>query len=96
MLRATRASSETNVVLSAIFMFLSFTFLVIIVQSRYIFNFSLREVTWEDLAFFNADLFEGLSRMILDGTHPLMTPERFQATYCCHFEVNIRHKHHSN
>lgn len=48
-----------------------------------------REVSWEDLAFFNADLFEGLSRMILDGTHPLMTSERFQATYCCHFEVPI-------
>ena len=47
----------------------------------------LREVSWEDLAFFNADLFEGLSRMIIDGTHPLMTPECFQATYCCHFEV---------
>lgn len=46
-----------------------------------------RDVTWEDLAFFNADLFEGLSRMILDTTHPLMTSERFQATYCCHFEV---------
>ena len=46
-----------------------------------------RDVSWEDLAFFNADLFEGLSRMILDGTHPLMTSERFQSTYCCHFEV---------
>lgn len=53
-------------------------------------SFSLRrEVTWEDLAFFNADLFEGLSRMILDGAHPMMTSERFQATYCCHFEVRI-------
>ena len=84
-------------VLSAIFMLLSFTFSCyynakVVLSS----NFSFREVTWEDLAFFNADLFEGLSRMILDGTHPLMTPERFQATYCCHFEVNTQHKHHSN
>ena len=48
-----------------------------------------RDVTWEDLAFFNADLFEGLSRMVLDSHHPMMTSERFQATYCCHFEVNV-------
>ena len=49
-----------------------------------------RDVSWEDLAFFNADLFEGLSRMVLDSHHPMMTSERFQATYCCHFEVNVQ------
>ena len=54
-----------------------------------LFSLLFRDVTWEDLAFFNADLFEGLSRMILDTTHPLMTSERFQATYCCHFEVRV-------
>ncbi|XP_015768582.1 PREDICTED: E3 ubiquitin-protein ligase UBR5-like [Acropora digitifera] len=58
--------------------------------SRHVVKFLLeREVTWEDLAFFNADLFEGLSRMILDGAHPMMTSERFQATYCCHFETSV-------
>ena len=51
---------------------------------------AFRDVTWEDLAFFNADLFEGLSRMVLDSHHPMMTSERFQATYCCHFEVNVQ------
>ena len=44
---------------------------------------------WEDLAYFNADLFEGLGRMMLDAAHPSMTSERFQSTYCCHFEVWI-------
>lgn len=65
---------------------------IFFVQIKFTNNLSfslLREVTWEDLAFFNADLFEGLSRMILDGAHPMMTSERFQATYCCHFEVSI-------
>ncbi|XP_022781948.1 uncharacterized protein LOC111322968 [Stylophora pistillata] len=58
--------------------------------SRHVVKFLLeRDVTWEDLAFFNADLFEGLSSMILDTTHPLMTSERFQATYCCHFETSV-------
>ncbi|KAJ7390888.1 hypothetical protein OS493_020908 [Desmophyllum pertusum] len=58
--------------------------------SRHVVKYLLeRDVSWEDLAFFNADLFEGLSRMILDGTHPLMTSERFQSTYCCHFETSV-------
>ncbi|XP_048584846.1 uncharacterized protein LOC5508594 isoform X2 [Nematostella vectensis] len=58
--------------------------------SRHVVKFLLsRDVTWEDLAFFNADLFEGLSRMMIDANHPLMTSETFQATYCCHFETSV-------
>lgn len=45
------------------------------------------DIVWQDLAFFNADLFDGLSRMIIDSVDPTLSEEAFQSTYCCHFEV---------
>lgn len=49
---------------------------------------TFRELGWHDLAFFNADLYEGLRRMMMDAKSD-KTIEEFQATYCCYFEVNM-------
>ena len=46
----------------------------------------IRELGWHDLAFFNADLYGGLRRMMMDAKSG-KTKEEFQATYCCYFEV---------
>ena len=45
-----------------------------------------RDLAWHDLAFYNADLYEGLRRMMVDAQSG-KSKEEFQATYCCYFEV---------
>ena len=47
-----------------------------------------RELAWHDLAFYNADLYEGLRRMMLDAEEGKKDQEEFVATYCCYFEVS--------
>ena len=49
-----------------------------------------RELAWHDLAFYNADLYEGLRRMMLDAEEGKKDQEEFVATYCCYFEVCTR------
>ena len=49
--------------------------------------FVVRELSWHDVAFYNADLYEGLRRMIRDVESDKNSAEDFQATYCCYFEV---------
>ena len=46
-----------------------------------------RDLAWHDLAFYNADLYEGLRRMLLDAQEGKKTKEEFMSTYCCYFEV---------
>ena len=46
-----------------------------------------RELAWHDLAFYNADLYEGLRRMMLDAEEGKKDQEEFVSTYCCYFEV---------
>lgn len=46
-----------------------------------------RELAWHDLAFYNADLYEGLRRMMLDAEEGKKDQDEFVATYCCYFEV---------
>lgn len=46
-----------------------------------------RDVAWHDLAFYNADLYEGLRQMMLDAKKGEKSREEFMATYCCYFEV---------
>lgn len=50
-----------------------------------------RELAWHDLAFYNADLYEGLRRMMLDAEEGKKDQDEFVATYCCYFEVCISH-----
>jgi len=47
----------------------------------------VRELSWHDVAFYNADLYEGLRRMIRDVESVKNNAEDFKATYCCYFEV---------
>jgi E3 ubiquitin-protein ligase EDD1 len=47
-----------------------------------------RDCAWHDLAFFNADLYEGLQQMMLDAKNA-KSNEEFQATYCCYFEAPV-------
>ena len=47
-----------------------------------------RDLAWHDLAFYNADLYEGLRRMLLDAQENEKTEDEFMSTYCCYFEVN--------
>ena len=47
-----------------------------------------RELAWHDLAFYNADLYEGLRSMLLDAQEGKKSKEEFIATYCCYFEVH--------
>ena len=49
-----------------------------------------RELSWHDVAFYNADLYEGLRRMIRDVESEKNSVEDFKATYCCYFEVGCR------
>jgi hypothetical protein len=51
-----------------------------------------RELAWHDLAFYNADLYEGLRRMMLDAEEGKKDQEEFVATYCCYFEVRIHYQ----
>ena len=46
-----------------------------------------RELAWHDLAFYNADLYEGLRRMMLDAEEGKKSKEEFLSAYCCYFEV---------
>ena len=48
-----------------------------------------RDLAWHDLAFYNADLYEGLRRMLLDAQEGKKSKEEFMSTYCCYFEVLI-------
>ena len=48
-----------------------------------------RELSWHDVAFYNADLYEGLRRMIRDVESDKNSAEDFHATYCCFFEVSM-------
>lgn len=48
-----------------------------------------REIAWHDLAFHNADLYEGMRRMIVDTEQDKKDSEEFMATYCCYFEVSL-------
>ena len=48
-----------------------------------------RELSWHDVAFYNADLYEGLRRMIRDVESEKNSVEDFKATYCCYFEVGL-------
>ena len=41
------------------------------------------------MAFYNADLYEGLRRMIRDVESEKSSVEDFKATYCCFFEVSL-------
>ena len=45
-----------------------------------------RDFAWHDLAFYNADLYDGLRRMMIDAKSG-KTKEEFHAIYCCYFEV---------
>ena len=47
-----------------------------------------RDIAWHDLAFFNADLYEGMRRMMVDTETGKKDSEEFVATYCCYFEVS--------
>ena len=53
------------------------------------FTLVIRELSWHDVAFYNADLYEGLRRMIRDVESEKNSAEDFQATYCCFFEVRF-------
>ena len=48
-----------------------------------------RELAWHDLAFYNADLYEGLRRMMLDAEEGKKSKEEFLSAYCCYFEVTV-------
>jgi E3 ubiquitin-protein ligase EDD1 len=48
-----------------------------------------RDLAWHDLAFYNADLFEGLRSMLLDAQEGKKSEEEFTATYCCYFEAPL-------
>ncbi len=47
-----------------------------------------RDVAWHDLAFYNADLYEGMRRMMVDMEVDKKDSEEFIATYGCYFEVS--------
>ena len=53
----------------------------------HIISHSLRDLAWHDLAFYNADLYEGLRRMLQDVQEIKKSKEEFMSTYCCYFEV---------
>ena len=46
-----------------------------------------RPLAWHDLAFYNADLYEGLRQMMLDAEQGKKDNDEFMATYCSYFEV---------
>ena len=48
---------------------------------------SSRSLAWHDLAFYNADLYEGLRQMMLDAEQGKKDKDEFIATYCSYFEV---------
>jgi len=48
-----------------------------------------RELAWHDLAFYNADLYEGLRRMMLDAEEGKKSKEEFLSAYCCYFEAPL-------
>ena len=50
-------------------------------------SFICRDLAWHDLAFYNADLYEGLRRMLQDVQEEKKSEEDFTNTYCCYFEV---------
>ena len=56
-------------------------------KRRYYTKEDHRELAWHDLAFFNAELYEGFRRMMLDAELGRMTKDEFQQVYCCYFEV---------
>ena len=47
-----------------------------------------RPLAWHDLAFYNADLYEGLRQMMLDAELGKKDETEFAATYCSYFEVS--------
>ena len=47
-----------------------------------------RPLAWHDLAFYNADLYEGLRQMMLDAEQGKKDDDEFMATYCSYFEVH--------
>ena len=49
-----------------------------------------RPLAWHDLAFYNADLYEGLRQMMLDAEQGKKDDDEFMATYCSYFEVRER------
>lgn len=51
----------------------------------------VRDFAWHDLAFYNADLYDGLRRMMIDAKSG-KTKEEFHAIYCCYFEVRKKEK----
>jgi hypothetical protein len=48
-----------------------------------------RDLAWHDLAFYNADLYEGLRRMLQDVQEEKKSEEDFTNTYCCYFEAPL-------
>lgn len=51
----------------------------------------VRDFAWHDLAFYNADLYDGLRRMMIDAKSG-KTKEEFHAIYCCYFEVRKKER----
>lgn len=48
-----------------------------------------RPLAWHDLAFYNADLYEGLRQMMLDAEQGKKDDDEFMATYCSYFEAPL-------
>ncbi len=56
-------------------------------ESSLYFSCFYRVIAWHDLAFYNADLYEGMRRMMVDMEVDKKDSEEFIATYGCYFEV---------
>ena len=58
--------------------------------SRHVLKYILgRQISWHDVGFFNAELYEGLRRMIVHCQEEEMTHETFHNIYMLHFEALI-------
>ena len=58
--------------------------------SRHVLKYILgRQISWHDVGFYNADLYEGLRGMLVHCQEEDLTPETFQSIYMLNFDVTI-------
>ncbi|KAI6660809.1 hypothetical protein LOD99_10206 [Oopsacas minuta] len=61
-----------------------------LVLSRHVLKYLLdRQISWHDVGFYNADLYEGLRRMIVHCQEEEMTHEVFQSIYMLNFDATV-------